>query len=175
MEKTVVIYKSKNGSTEKYAGWIAEELNCDVVKAEDFSKGDFEKYDNIIYGGWVHAGGIVGFDLIKKNVRRLREKKVVIFAVGLNIMNSEARMQLRDINFSKRKVKGLTCYYCPGAYDPNSVKGLDAGIMKMMVNILEGKKDSEKTPDDEKLLDAVKNGADMVDRKYIEPITDEFR
>ena len=47
--------------------------------------------------------------------------------------------------------------------------------MKMMVNILEGKKDSEKTPDDEKLLDAVKNGADMVDRKYIEPITDEFR
>ena len=90
MEKTVVIYKSKNGSTEKYAGWIAEELNCDVVKAEDFSKGDFEKYDNIIYGGWVHAGGIVGFDLIKKNVRRLREKKEGIFAVGYKFQQEKS-------------------------------------------------------------------------------------
>ena len=68
MERTVVIYKSKNGSTEKYANWIGEELECPVFKAEDFSKKDFEDYDNIIFGGWVHAGGVMGFDLIKKNM-----------------------------------------------------------------------------------------------------------
>ena len=44
MERTVVIYKSKNGSTEKYANWIGEELECPVFKAEDFSKKDFEDY-----------------------------------------------------------------------------------------------------------------------------------
>ena len=175
MENTIVIYKSKNGSTEKYARWIAEDLSCQAVRAEDFSKNDFVKYDNIIYGGWVHAGGIMGFDLIKKNMKRLEGKKLVIFAVGLNIMNQEARMQLREINFNKRRVKGITCYYCPGAYDPGRVKGIDAGIMKMMTNILEGKKDSEKTPDDAQLLEAVKNGADMTSRKYIEPIVAEFK
>ena len=83
MERTVVIYKSKNGSTEKYANWIGEELECPVFKAEDFSKKDFEDYDNIIFGGWVHAGGVMGFDLIKKNMRRLEGKKIVVFAVLL--------------------------------------------------------------------------------------------
>ena len=117
----------------------------------------------------------MGFDLIKKNMKRLEGKKLVIFAVGLNIMNQEARMQLREINFNKRRVKGITCYYCPGAYAPGSVKGIDAGIMKMMTNILECKKDSEKTPDDAQLLEAGKNGADMTSRKYIEPIVAEFK
>lgn len=175
MENTIVIYKSKNGSTEKYARWIAEELDCSAVRAEDFSKRDFEKYENIIYGGWVHAGGIMGFDLIKKNMRRLKDKRTVVFAVGLNVMNQESRMQLREINFNKKKVKGMTCYYCPGAYDPQKVRGIDAGIMKMMTSMLEGKREDETTPDDVKLLEAVKNGADMVDRKYIEPITAEFK
>ena len=47
-------------------------------------------------------------------MRRLAGKKLIIFAVGLNVMQAETRKQLRDINFSKRKVRGLTCYYCPG-------------------------------------------------------------
>lgn len=175
MENTIVIYKSKNGSTKKYAEWIAEELACPAVRAEDFSAKDFEKYENIIYGGWVHAGGIVGFDLIRKNMRKLAGKKTVVFAVGLNVMNHEARMQLREINFSKRRVRGMTCYYCPGAYDPETVKGLDAGLMKMMAKILEEKGGDETTGDDLKLLEAVKKGADMVDRKYIEPVISEFK
>lgn len=174
MERTIVIYKSKNGSTARYADWIAEELGCEAVRAEDFDKNDFAKYDNIIYGGWVHAGGIMGFELIRKNMRRLQGKKLVIFAVGLNLMNQEARMQLRQINFAKRKVQGLTCYYCPGAYDPAQVRGLDSGIIKMMVKMLESKREEEMTDDDRQLLSAVKNGADLVDRSYIAPILAEF-
>ena len=94
--------------------------------------------------------------LIRKNMRRLQGKKLVIFAVGLNLMNQEARMQLRQINFSKRKVQGLTCYYCPGAYDPAQVRGLDSGIIKMMVKMLESKREEEMTDDDRRLLSAVK-------------------
>ena len=78
-------------------------MECPVFKAEDFSKKDFEDYDNIIFGGWVHAGGVMGFDLIKKNMRRLEGKKIVVFAVGLNVMGTEARMQLREINFDKKR------------------------------------------------------------------------
>ena len=84
MDKTVVIYKSKHGSTKKYAEWIGEELECPVLSADDFSKKELEDYENIIFGGCVQAGGIMGFDLIKKNMRRLAGKKLVIFAVGLN-------------------------------------------------------------------------------------------
>ena len=175
MERTVVIYKSKHGSTRQYAEWIGEELDCPVIEDKDFSKRDFEKYDNVIFGGCVQAGGILGFDLIKKNMRRLQNKKIVTFAVGLNVMQKETRMQLREINFDKRSVEKMTCFYCPGAYKPEEIKGIDAGIMKLMVRMLEGKPYTEVTEDDKKLLDAVKNGANYVDRKYIEPIVNEFK
>ena len=105
----------------------------------------------------------------------LKGKKVVTFAVGLNIMQKETRMQLREINFDKSYVERMTCYYCPGAYKPEEIKGIDAGIMKLMVKMLEGKGASELTEDDKKLLDAVKNGANYLDRKYIEPIVNEFK
>lgn len=117
----------------------------------------------------------MGFDLIKKNMRRLAGKKLVIFAVGLNIMQKETRIQLREINFNRRKVAHLTCYYCPGAYDPAKIRGIDAGIMKMMVNMLEKKPSLETTEEDRRLLKNVKNGADLTDRKYIEPIIAEFK
>ena len=29
---TILIYNSSNGATEKYAEWIAEALDCDVMK-----------------------------------------------------------------------------------------------------------------------------------------------
>ena len=47
MDKTVVIYKSKHGSTKKYAEWIGEELECPVFSADDFSKKELEDYESI--------------------------------------------------------------------------------------------------------------------------------
>ena len=110
MDKTIVVYKSKHGSTEKYARWIGEELDCPVVSEKDFQRKNFSLYDNIIFGGCVHAGGIMGFDLIKKNIRHLEGKKIVIFVVGLNVMHQDTRMQLREINFNKKGLNKLTCY-----------------------------------------------------------------
>lgn len=175
MEKTVVIYKSKHGSTKQYAQWIGEELQCPVIDVKDFSKKDFANYDNIIYGGCVQAGGIQGFEIIKKNMRLLQDKKIVTFAVGLNIMQKETRMQLREINFDKKSVEKMTCFYCPGAYKPEEIKGIDAGIMKVMIKMLEGKGVLNMTEDEKTLLSDVQNGANYVDRKYIEPIVNEFK
>ncbi len=177
MERTVVIYKSKHGSTKQYAEWIGEELDCPVIDAKDFNKKDFANYDNIIFGGCVQAGGIQGFELIKKAMRwgRLDGKKVVTFAVGLNVMQKETRMQLREINFDKSYVEKMICFYCPGAYNPELIKGIDAGIMKVMLSMLESKGILNMTEDEKTLLKDVKNGANYVDRKYIEPIVNEFR
>ena len=56
--KSIVVYESRYGSTEKYAKWIGEELNCKVAKISDTTTKDLLKYDNIIFGGWLHAGKI---------------------------------------------------------------------------------------------------------------------
>ena len=51
MKSTAVIYKSKYGSTKKYAEWIGEELECDVLETGSVSADTLKKYDTIIYGG----------------------------------------------------------------------------------------------------------------------------
>lgn len=51
MKKVVVIYGSKYGTTEKYAKWISEELNCDLFSYKSIKKDNLLNYDTIIYGG----------------------------------------------------------------------------------------------------------------------------
>lgn len=174
MERTVVIYKSKYGATEQYAKWIAEELSCDLVRAEDFKKKDFDKYDNIIYGGGLQDGGIKGFDLIKKSKLWIEGKKLVVFAVGINVDNPEARMQVRDLNLEKDWQRGMTVYYCMGAYDPAKISGVDKLVIKITLNILEGCR-RDWTPAQERLYHDMTQGANYVDKKYIEPIVAEFK
>lgn len=59
--KNIVVYESKYGSTEKYAKWIGEELNCKVSKISDVTTEELLNYDNIVFGGWLQAGKIKGF------------------------------------------------------------------------------------------------------------------
>ena len=45
---TVVIYKSKYGSTRTYAEWISKELECEIYDAKNIKADDLLKYDAII-------------------------------------------------------------------------------------------------------------------------------
>ena len=81
--KTVVIYKSKYGSTQTYAHWIAEELSCDIMDAAKTKIEDLMVYDTIIYGGGLYAEVIAGVGLIPKNIHKLANKKLVVFTTGL--------------------------------------------------------------------------------------------
>ena len=173
MEKTVVIYKSKYGATEQYARWIAEELNCDLMRAEDFKSKHLYQYDNIIFGGGLRAGGIKGFELIRKHRRILKEKKVVIFVVGLSVDDKENRKEVRDINLDKPELRGLTLYYCKGSFKPEDVTGLDKSIIKVCIKMLEPTRYTG-TEAQKQLYKDMTEGADYVDRKYIEPIVAEF-
>ena len=174
MEKTVVIYKSKYGATEQYARWIADELNCDLVRAEDFKAKHFANYDNIIFGGGLRAGGIKGFELIKKNSWILKEKKVVAFVVGLSVDDRQNRIDVRDINLDKPELRNMTLYYCKGAFRPEAVTGIDKGIIKVCIRMLEGDRYTG-TDAQKQLYKDMTEGADYIDRKYIEPIVAEFK
>ncbi len=81
--KTIVIYKSKYGSTKAYAEWIAEELGCDAIDAKSIKAESLTEYDTIIYGGGLYAEVISGVTLITKNLDRLADKKLIVFTTGL--------------------------------------------------------------------------------------------
>ena len=195
MGRTIVIYKSKYGTAEQYARWIAEELNCEVKELGELKARDLEPYDNIIYGGGIHAGGIEGFDTFRKWIKPILKeayfssfdesvefrqdwyktsKKIVIFAVGINVQNFDARAELRNVNFDKKWLRPLTCYYLEGKYEPERVQGADKMVMKFTTKLLKDK-GLNMNADERQLLERIENGCDLTDRSQIAQIVSEFK
>jgi len=176
MKKTLVIYKTKYGAAKKYAEWISEDLGCDLKDFDKMKKKDLEDYDVIVYGGGVHAGGIRGMDVYMKWLRKYLflvdnpKKTFIFFACGINVQNFDARAELRNVNFSKKWLRGLTCYYFDGAYDPKLIKGIDKKIMSWARNMLANKGDLNMTAEDKELLNKMDNGYSNIDRTQIEPL-----
>jgi len=81
--KTIVVYKSKYGSTKTYAEWIAKELGCEAKDAKKVKAEDLTQYDTVIYGGGLYAEVIAGVSLITKHFEALKEKKLIVFSTGL--------------------------------------------------------------------------------------------
>lgn len=80
---SIVIYKSKYGSTKQYATWIADELGCEAVESKDIKIDKIKEFDNIIYGGGLYAEVIAGVSVITKNLNKLEGKKIAIFSTGI--------------------------------------------------------------------------------------------
>ena len=81
--KSIVLYRSKYGSTKSYAQWIADELSCEAIDAKGFDVNKLMDYDTIIYGGGLYAEVIAGVSLITKNIEKLSGKKLIVFTTGL--------------------------------------------------------------------------------------------
>ena len=70
--KIIVVYKSGTGFTKKYANWIAEALNCEAVQLKKVNLNELTNYDVVVYGGWIMAGMVSGYDKIKAlNLKKL--------------------------------------------------------------------------------------------------------
>ena len=196
MEKVAVIYEGKYGSTEQYAKWICEETSGDLFSLEEAVKTDLTVYDAVVFGGAIHAGGILGIDKFKKIFKKIMDKRVYTFAVGLNIDDEEARTECIELNFEKQEyvvrkavtwVFGrripeaevrfgkLACWFFKGAYDPARITGADKTVMGVVKKMIGGKPRSERTESEQQLLEAVENGADYVDKSYIKDLVDAVK
>ena len=195
MGETIVLYSSVYGSTQAYAEQIAETLDCRAVPIDAFKKSEFVNYRTVIYGGGVQAGVIRGFEKfakwIKSDLKLLEmvsngtitaeearkagtsRKKIIVFAVGITVESEEARQQLIEINFDKKYLKNLKCYFLPGAYDPSTLKGADKLLMKIARKMIAGKSERDRLPDDAVLEERLEHGCDLVDMERIKPIVDE--
>ena len=54
MERGIVLYQSKYGSTEKYARWLAEESGYDIIEVKKAKADTMNGYETVILCG----GGI---------------------------------------------------------------------------------------------------------------------
>lgn len=194
MKKVAVIFEGKYGTTEQYARWICEETGGDLYRAGQCSGKKLAEYDVIVFGGAVHAGGILGIKNLKQLYPAIADKQVLTFAVGLSVDDPETQRQCREVNFEKQpsgfkqllhlpvrmteteeRFSGLPCWFFRGAYNPEKVSGTDKAMMSVVKKMIEGKRESDRTESEKELLDAIRNGADYVQRSCIEPLIKEIQ
>lgn len=167
-----VIYKSKYGSTRKYAGWIAIKLDADLYEISDVRKNDLIKYDVIIYGGPLCAGKIKGIDLINKNYKMIEDKNIIVFAVGLSSKFQESKNTILTSNFKEDIREKINLFYLRGAFNYKELGVADKVLMNVMKITLKAKKEEELDQDSKEMLEAFEKPVDFSNKKLVNPIVD---
>lgn len=165
--KTLVMYRSKTGFTRKYAEWIAQELSADIAEATKVSFAEMMGYDTIIYGGWVCASGIKGVKLIKGNLGRLKDKKIIVFACGLAKPGDAAANEVEYKNFTPEQLKRIRYFYFRGGLDMSRLGFFGKLIMKIVKRIME--KEIQE-PDERDMLEAFEKPVDYTDSGNIKEL-----
>lgn len=164
----IVVYESKYGSTERYAKWIGEELNCKVARISDVPIDELTKYDNIIFGGWVKAGSLNGFDKLSKNINKLKDKNLLVFGVGTSPTEDRDYVKFKEKNF--KEFNNIQTFYLRGARNFNILTLKDKVMVSVFKMIL---KRQEQEKRDENIISMMNNNSKSVDftnKEAIQPI-----
>lgn len=170
--RTVVVYKSNTGFVRKYAEWISQELSADMLEVSTVNPSMLSSYDTIIYGGSLHAVGIIGIDFLKKNLDKFREKKVIVFAIGATPYREETIKEVQDKNFTPEEQKNIKFFYLRGGFDFSKLRLLDKLLMTILWAKLKMKKQSDLTPDEKGMLASYNKPADFTKKEYIKRLVD---
>jgi len=175
--KTIVLYKSKTGFVKKYAQWIAEELSADIYDASEISADRLESYDTVIFGGSLHAVGINGIKVIKKNFDKIKHKNLVVFASGASLPSEEVLHVIADKNFTPDEQKRIKFYYLRGGFDYNKLPPFDKFIMTLMKKHIERKKkrNMKLEQDEIGMLALFEKPEDFTRKEYISELVDYVR
>jgi menaquinone-dependent protoporphyrinogen IX oxidase len=167
---TIVVYKSKYGSTKQYAEWIAEELGCNAVEAKSVKADDLLQYDTIIYGGGLYAEIINGVSLITKNKQKLSGKKIVIYTTGITPLDVRAYYdgEVLEKNFKNGVPENIKIFNLLGKMKLDELTLPHRAALKALKKIMSAK---ENPSDMEKLLvELCDADGDFSDRKQIKDL-----
>jgi len=172
---TIVIYKSKYGSTKNYAEWIAEELSCRAVDAKDIKIDDLMQYDTIIYGGGLYAEIIAGVSLITKNIDKLRNKKLIVFSTGITPLDCREYYDglVAPKNFKGDCLKQIKVYNFMGKMILSELSVVHRTAIKTLKKIMSDKQNPSEM--EKLLIDLCDADGDFSDRNAIKDLVEYAR
>ena len=162
MKKVLVLYNSKTGFSERYASWIAEDLQCDLASLADFNKDSLSQYALIIYGAGVYAGQILGIGKIKRWMEALPEKTWVVFATGATPSKEKYEDLIFQSNFRKGEVRPAHFYYLIAGINYEKM-GLFNRLLMKFFSIMDSRKSGNSRV-------ARQTSVDLSNRVYIEEL-----
>ncbi len=171
MKNIVVVYKSGYGSTKKYAQWIADEIGADLFEHSEIDAKGLTEYDIIVYGGGLYASGIAGISMITKNYEMLRDKKMVVFTVGLaSTDKKEVFISIIEKNFPKGMRGNIEFFHLRGGIDYKELSFVHRAMMSMLKFALSGKDPNKLSDDDREFLATYGGKVDFTNKNTLAPL-----
>ena len=132
--KTLVLYESKYGSTQKYAEDIAKHSDADLFPLKKFRWKNLRDYEIVVFGGYVRGGNVQGINDFLSHWDEMDGKAVIIFASGMGIPTKETRENLIEQN-----VLGdyhLRFYQLRGSFDYSKLKFADRLVFDQSIKAM---------------------------------------
>ena len=175
MSKIAVVYKTKYGSTEKYANWIAQSVEADLFKAKETKIDALLSYDTVVYCGGLYAGGILGFSLIRKNFDKLSGKRVIVVAVGATLQKEEAVKAVKGRNLPPAMLDKVPFFLLRGGLNYKRMHLSDRFLMYLQLLLSKSKKPEERDDDSKGVIGTYGKVVDFTKKKSIEPVVRAIR
>ena len=175
MNQTIVIYQSSYGFSERYAKWIAEELECQAIQTKEVHSEMLKKYETIIYCGGLYAGRIAGFSLIVKNVPGLKEKDIAVVAVGVSYEDEKMERSLKDQNVTAEMKDQVEFFYLQGGMDFSKMNWFHRLLMKVRKWVTLRKNKDEWTSNDQGFIESYGKSVDFTSQEKVKPIVEWVR
>lgn len=168
--KTIVVYKTKYGSTKTYAEWIAEELSCEAVDVKDADIQMLSEYDTIIYGGGLYAEVINGVSIITKNLDKLKDKKIAVYTTGITPLDCRAYYDEYVIkkNFKDGVPDNIRLFNFLGKMKMNELSLVHRTALKSLKKLMQGKKNPSEM--EKMLVDLCDADGDFSNREDIKEL-----
>lgn len=132
--KTLVIYESKYGSTEKYARDIASRVEGDILPFKKVKWKRLDEYEIIVFGSYVRGGNIEKINEFLSHWNVLEGKAILVFANGMGMPTKESRENLIEQN-----VLGdyhLRFYQFRGSFDFSKLKFPDNFLFNKSISLM---------------------------------------
>ena len=166
MRKAIVIYSSKTGFTRKYAKWICEALDADILEYSDRDCVNYAHYDTIIFGGGIYAGKINNIKWFREKLPHLEGKKCVLFVTGAMPKKSPDVMTSIKKNFKPEEWGKFQTFYMQGGLDYDHMEEMDRALLTGFRYMLKIAKKDERT------ANMIAKSFDLTSMKDIQPLVD---
>lgn len=130
---TLIVYATKNGTTEKCAHMLAEKLHIEDVINVASQSVNMKEYDTVIIGSCIRFGKIQKQmqNFLSENLSLLLQKQIALF-ICCGFQNQAEQHFIA--NFPKQLLDHAVTNQCfGGELDPNTLKGFDRFVTKLVM------------------------------------------
>lgn len=171
MSNGLVVYRSKYGAAQRYAGLLRQETGCDVLALSDFRGPEAAGRDWVVFAAGIYAGGLGGVKEFQARYRPAPGQKAALLAVGASPFDEQAVAQLRARS-RKGSLAGAALFYARGAWDLDRMGLKDRAMCKLLLSSVKKRPPDTLEPWMAALLEAGEQTRDWTNSAFLAPLLD---